>query len=246
MRKFGLIGYPLTHSFSKRYFTEKFEREGIIDAMYELYPIKDIREFPNLIRSTPALVGMNVTIPYKQEVLQYIDSREYLPQGLDACNCIKIKNGRTFAYNTDVIGFEKCFVKGLNKKHHQALILGNGGATAAVAYVLNRLNISFDIVSRKIHDGSRLTYEMLDQSIMKSHTVIINTTPLGMYPQMVNAPAIPYQFISRDHYLFDLIYNPTKTEFLRRGEENGAITQNGFEMLEIQAEESWKIWNSPS
>jgi len=246
MRTFGLIGYPLTHSFSKRYFTEKFEREGIIDAMYELYPIKDIREFPNLIRSTPALVGMNVTIPYKQEVLQYIDSREYLPQGLDACNCIKIKNGRTFAYNTDVIGFEKCFLKGLNKIHHQALILGNGGATAAVAYVLKRLNISFDIVSRKIHDGSRLTYEMLDQSIMKSHTVIINTTPLGMYPQMVNAPAIPYQFISRDHYLFDLIYNPTKTEFLRRGEENGAITQNGFEMLEIQAEESWKIWNSPS
>lgn len=244
MRKFGLIGYPLTHSFSKRYFTEKFEREGITDATYELYPLKDIQEFPGLIHSTPALVGINVTIPYKQDVLEYIDSRENLPQGLDACNCIKIKNGKTFAYNTDVIGFEKCFVKGLNKNHQQALILGNGGATAAVAYVLKRLNISFDIVSRKVHDDSRLTYEMLDESIMQSHTVIINTTPLGMYPQTANAPAIPYQFISRQHYLFDLIYNPTKTEFLRRGEENGATIQNGLEMLEIQAIESWKIWTA--
>lgn len=243
MRKFGLIGYPLTHSFSKKYFTEKFRREGIDNAVYELYPIKDIYELRDIIKSTPDLEGLNVTIPYKQVVLRHLHSSANIPHGLRACNCIKIEKGKTFGYNTDVIGFEKSFKPSLNSFYKKALILGNGGATAAIGFVLDRLKIPYKIVSRKLHDDSTLTYSDLDRSIMQAHTVIINTTPLGMYPDVESAPPIPYHFLSPRHYLFDLIYNPEKTSFLRKGEEQGAIIKNGLEMLELQAEESWKIWN---
>jgi shikimate dehydrogenase len=243
MRRYGLIGYPLTHSFSKKYFTEKFQQEGISDAVYELYPIAHIHELPGLLKSHPDLVGLNVTIPHKQTVLKYIDSSSELPTGLNACNCIRIKNGKAFAFNTDVIGFEKSFVKGLTKEHQSALILGNGGATAAVAYVLVKLKIPFQIISRKIHDGSNLTYNELDKEIMESHSIIINTTPLGMYPETKSCPPIPYQYVTHEHYLYDLVYNPEKTTFLHKGEERGAAIKNGLEMLIIQAEESWKIWN---
>jgi len=243
MRKFGLIGYPLTHSFSKKYFTEKFQREGINDAVYELYPIKDIYELRDLLKATPDLQGLNVTIPYKQLVLRHLHSSANIPHGLRACNCIRIVKGKTLGHNTDVIGFEKTFKPGLKPFHKKALILGNGGATAAVCFVFDKLKIEYKIVSRKIHDDSSLTYNDLDSSIMQTHTIIINTTPLGMYPDIDSAPAIPYQFIGPRHYLFDLIYNPDKTSFLRRGEERGATIKNGLEMLELQAEESWRIWN---
>ena len=243
MRRFGLIGYPLTHSFSKKYFTEKFQREGIIDAVYELYPIKDIYELRDILKSNPDLQGLNVTIPYKQLVLRHLHSSANIPDGLRACNCIKIEKGKAIGYNTDVIGFEKSFKPELKPFHKRALILGNGGATAAVALILDQLNIAYKIVSRKIHNGSSLTYDDLDSSILQAHTVIINTTPLGMYPDVDSAPSIPYQFLSPRHYLFDLIYNPTKTSFLKKGEEQGANIKNGLEMLELQAEESWRIWN---
>jgi len=244
MRRYGLIGYPLTHSFSKEYFAEKFQREGITDAAYDLYPLQQISELPHLIESTPGLAGLNVTIPYKQSVFEYINSRENLPTGLDACNCISISNGKAYAFNTDVIGFEKSFAIALQSHHKRALILGNGGATAAVAFVLKKLNMPFHVVSRMIHDGSTLTYDDLNETIIRSHNVIINTTPLGMYPSVESCPPIPYQHITSQHYLFDLVYNPAKTLFLQKGEERGATIRNGLEMLIIQAEESWRIWNS--
>ena len=244
MRKYGLIGYPLTHSFSKKYFVEKFQREGIRDATYELYPLQQISELPQLIESTPGLAGLNVTIPYKQSVFEYIDSRENLPTGLDACNCIRIRNGKTYAFNTDVVGFEKSFASALQVHHKRALILGNGGATAAVAFVLKKLNIPYQVVSRMIHDGSTLTYDDLNETLIKSHYVIINTTPLGMYPSVESCPPIPYQHLTSQHYLFDLVYNPDITLFLKKGEEHGATIKNGLEMLIIQAEESWNIWTA--
>jgi shikimate dehydrogenase len=244
MRRYGLIGYPLTHSFSKKYFAEKFQREGITEAAYELYALKQISELPQLIDSTPDLEGLNVTIPYKQSVFQYIHSRDNLPTGLDACNCIKIRNGKTYAFNTDVVGFEKSFAAARKPHHKRALILGNGGATAAVAFVLKKLDISFQIVSRMIHDESTLTYDDLNETLIKSHNVIINTTPLGMYPSIESCPPIPYQHLTSQHYLFDLVYNPEKTLFLKKGEEQGASIKNGLEMLIIQAEESWKIWTA--
>jgi shikimate dehydrogenase len=244
MRRYGLIGYPLTHSFSKKYFTEKFQREGITDAQYELYPIKDIYELRGLIKANPDLLGLNVTIPFKQLVLRHLYSTTGIPFGLRACNCIKIIDKQTYGYNTDVIAFEKSFIRAWAAHHKKALILGNGGATAAVGFVLQRLNIPYQIVSRKIHDRSALTYADVNESIIRSHNIIINTTPLGMYPEVDRCPPIPYQHITAEHYLYDLIYNPGKTAFLEKGEERGASIKNGLEMLQIQAEESWKIWTA--
>ncbi len=242
MKRFGLIGFPLSHSFSKKYFTEKFEREGLSDHVYELYPLEKIEQLPGLLDSVPDLRGLNVTIPYKRAVLPYLHKTE-LPGNITACNCIRIDEGKLTGFNTDVTGFENSFRPLLKSHHQKALILGNGGATAAVVHVLEKCNISYKIVSRKLHQGSSLQYEDIDESIMKEYSVIINTTPVGTFPAVDECPPIPYQFISSNHYLFDLIYNPAQTLFLKKGEERGATTRNGYEMLVIQAEESWKIWN---
>jgi len=244
MRLFGLIGYPLSHSFSKKYFTEKFEKEGLMDCRYDLFPIDSIEKFPEILKSHPNLYGLNVTIPYKQLVLPYLNSVENIPDELKACNCIKIRNTKLTGYNTDCTGFEKSLTPLLKKHHQRALVLGNGGATIAVIFVLKKLGIGFDIVSRTLHDGSTLTYENVDEKVIKENPVIINTTPLGMYPKTGECPDIPYQFISNQHLFFDLVYNPEKTLFLQKGEERGAAIKNGHEMLVIQAEESWRIWNS--
>ncbi len=243
MRLFGLIGYPLTHSFSKKYFTERFSKEGLTDCRYELFPLNTIDEFPALLRADPDLEGLNVTIPYKKLVLPYLDSTVHIPAGLDACNCIRIEKGKLYGYNTDVIGFEKSFSSRLQSHHTRALILGNGGATAAVMYVLQQLNIEFDIVSRQPNNGATLNYTDLTEAIVHDAKVIINTTPLGMYPATEACPPIPYAYLTKDHYLYDLVYNPSKTMFLQKGEERGAMIKNGEDMLVIQAEESWKIWN---
>lgn len=244
MRLFGLIGYPLSHSFSKKYFTEKFEKERRTDCRYELFEIKSVHELRAIIEKHPELEGLNVTIPYKQLVLRQLSTTENIPNGLRACNCIKIKDGRLSGYNTDVIGFEKSFSL-LSKKHHsKALVLGNGGATAAVVFVLHKLGIEYKIVSRQLHEGSDITYRELTAALLKEYTVIINTTPLGMYPSVNEAPPIPYEALTSKHYLFDLIYNPEKSLFLQHGERHGASIKNGWEMLVLQAEESWTIWNS--
>ncbi len=242
MRLFGLIGYPLSHSFSEKFFTEKFEQEEITECRYNLFPIRTIDELPVLLRNNLELEGLNITIPYKKQVLPFLDASN-IPDGLDACNCINITGGKLVGYNTDVTGFEKSLKPLLKSYHKKALVLGNGGATAAVAFVLRKLGISFDIVSRKIHDNSTFTYKEIDKKVMEENTVIINTTPVGLYPNTETCPDIPYKFIGESHLLYDLVYNPAKTVFLQKGEEKGATIKNGEEMLVLQAEESWRIWN---
>ncbi len=245
MRLFGLIGYPLSHSFSKKYFTEKFIAEGINDCRYELFPIDSIHQLIDVVKKHPELQGLNITVPYKQEVLSYL-SHSHIPEALKACNCIKIESDKLIGYNTDVIGFERSILSLLQKHHDKALILGNGGASAGVQFVLKRLNIDYKTVSRKLHDGSMLTYTDLTNEIISEHPLIINTTPLGTFPLINECPSIPYGGISHQHLLYDLIYNPEKTKFLSEGEKRGAQTFNGYKMLLIQAEESWKIWNKVS
>jgi shikimate dehydrogenase len=243
MRLFGLIGYPLSHSFSQKYFVEKFKREGITDCRYELFSLKSIDDLKEILKENANLEGVNVTIPYKQQVLPYLYSLSGILKEIKACNCIKIIEGKLFGYNTDVIGFEKSLLPILEPWHKKALILGNGGATAAVIFVLKKLNIDFDIVSRSLHTNSTLCYKDLGEQVMKENLLIINTTPLGMYPQIDQYPDIPYEFITSKHLLYDLIYNPAKTSFLQKGETRGAIIKNGEEMLVLQAEESWRIWS---
>jgi len=241
MRRFGLIGFPLSHSFSQKYFAEKFRREGLSDAVYENFPIASIGELKKVLENHPDLLGINVTIPYKRQVLSFLDHKEHLP--IDACNCIKISNGKLSGYNTDTIGFEKALLPKLQSIHSKALVLGTGGASEAVCWVLKKLGITTRIVSRQAGKTSILGYDELDEQIMKENLLIINCTPLGMTPKVNEYPQIPYQFLGPSHYLFDLIYNPSKTIFLQKGESHGSTIENGASMLVYQAEESWKIWN---
>ncbi len=246
MRQFGLIGYPLWHSFSKKYFTEKFKKENIIDALFEAYPIESINELPSLLKANPALRGLSVTIPYKQAVLAYLDSKDAVLNKINACNCIKIVDGQLHGYNTDVIGFHHSLLQKLQPAHSKALVLGTGGASKAVTYVLKQLHIEYIYVSRTAKEGidHSIKYEDLTDDIISSHLLIINTTPLGMFPNEDAAPRIKYDLLTPQHYLFDLVYNPSKTLFLQKGEKKGAIIQNGYDMLTTQAEASWKIWNA--
>lgn len=245
MKRYGLIGYPLGHSFSKKYFSGKFLDEGLTDCMYELFPIPSITGLPSILSSHPDLKGLNVTIPYKEQVLSYVAEKTAAVIEIGAANTIKISGNKLAAYNTDVTGFERSFLKKLNPARHQkALILGTGGSSKAVQYVLKKLKIDFLLVTRneQLKPG-QIQYSSVDEAIMKQYTLIINCTPVGLYPDVDKCPQIPYRFVSPDHYLFDLIYKPEKTLFLQQGEQRGAITCNGYEMLIIQAEESWKIWN---
>ncbi len=244
MRRFGLIGYPLSHSFSPAYFSQKFNKEGLSDCLYEAFPIKSVEELPSLLANNPDLEGLNVTIPYKKEILPFLNKSTEAVKQTGACNCIKIKNGILTGYNTDVTGFEKSLLTDLKPTHTKALILGTGGAAAAVKFVLKRLNIDFLFVSRKSQpDKNILTYEEISSEIINEYKLIINTTPLGMYPDVNSCPDILYENLTKEHYLYDLIYNPDQTLFLEKGAEKGATTKNGSDMLIIQAEESWKIWN---
>lgn len=242
MRLFGLIGYPLAQSFSKKYFDAKIARLGLPDK-FENFPIASIDEFPQLIAGHPELCGMAVTIPYKLQVIPFIDDMSGLPEGLQSVNCIRIRNGKLYGFNTDHVGFEKSLGPLLKPSHKKALVLGNGGVTAAVIYVLKKWKIAYHIVSRQLKEDSTLIYAGIDKHIMDEYTLIVNTTPLGMYPNTTTYPDIPYQFISEKHLLFDMVYNPVKTVFLQKGEERGATIKNGYDMLELQAEENWRIWN---
>jgi len=242
MRLFGLIGNPLGHSFSEKYFTRKFEELQIHNCQYKLFPLSAITELPALLDAHPSLEGLNVTIPYKKAVLPYLTD-SLIPEGLNACNCIKIRSGQLTGYNTDVLGFGKSLTPLLNSAHQRALVLGNGGATESILYVLKEKGIPFEVVSRSLHKGSTLTYSELTRDIVQAHTLIINTTPLGTYPHSDNFPDIPYEGITHRHLLYDLVYNPPLTKFLQQGKEKGAQVKNGEEMLVIQAEESWSFWN---
>ncbi len=245
MRIFGLIGYPLSHSFSKSYFERKFEKEGLDDCRFENFSISSISDLINqVIPGNPGLEGVAVTIPYKQAVLPLLHSVAGIPEGLRACNCIKIRDGKLFGFNTDYIGFQESFKTGLRPHQKQALILGNGGATASVIFVLQRMGIGYKIVSRQLHNGSDYVYEEITGDIIKQYPLVINTTPLGMYPNTDTCPPLLYNAISSQHYLYDLVYNPELTLFLQKGKEKGAAVKNGADMLVIQAEENWRIWNS--
>ena len=243
MRKFGLIGYPLSHSFSPAFFAEKFAREGYSNCVYESFPIKSIEEFPLLLHD-PQLEGLNITIPYKKKIIAYLDESTDAVTAMGACNCIKIKNGKVKGYNTDVTGFERSLLPGLTGEHKKALVLGTGGAAAAVEYVLKKLQIPFRFVSRNgLAEKNILSYGEVNREILKECRLIINTTPVGMYPAVDECPDINYDELTASHYLYDLVYNPAETLFLKKGAQKGAVTKNGGDMLIIQAEESWKIWN---
>ena len=244
MRLFGLIGYPLTQSFSKKYFTEKFLKESIIDAVYELFEIENIGLL-NSVLNNKNLCGFNVTIPYKKEVIPFLSSIDSEAEAIGACNCIKIIDGKLKGFNTDASAFERSLLPLLKLHHKNALILGTGGASNAVSFVLKKLGIDYKFVSRTEKPDS-YTYEQLNRNIIEDNTLIINTTPLGSFPKVENAPQLPYEYLTPIHYLYDLVYNPPVTLFLQKGRERGAAIKNGYEMLVGQAELSWQIWNTDS
>lgn len=236
LQRYGLIGHPLGHSFSKTYFTEKFEREGI-DACYENFDLKDLNLLSSLLQQHPDLCGFNVTIPYKEAILPYLDELDPAAREVGAVNTVKVLNNRRLiGYNTDIIGINSSL-----SNPHSALLLGTGGASKAVQYVLRKHHIPYHLVSRN-PEKSDLTYQNLTPEIIQSHLLIINATPVGMAPHCEEAPLIPYEAITQKHILFDLIYNPEETLFLRYGREQGAKTINGLTMLHAQAEASWEIW----
>ena len=249
MRQFGLIGYPLSHSFSQGFFSKKFLNENIVDAQYENYPIDNIQAFISLWENEN-LEGLNVTIPYKKEVIPFIQFPSSVVQKINACNCIRKFNNELYGYNTDVIGFEKSLLPLLKSSHTQAFILGTGGAAAAVEYFLQKLGIDYQLVSRNqqpaasIFNAPVVNYSALNEDMINQHKLIINTSPIGMFPNVNEAPSIPYTSIGANHYLYDLVYNPGETLFLTKGKEKGAAIKNGLDMLHIQAEESWAIWNA--
>jgi shikimate dehydrogenase len=244
MKQFGLIGYPLGHSFSKKYFTEKFCKEGI-EANYELYELKGIDELVEL-KKLENLCGLNVTIPYKQDVFSYLDEVDTTAAEIGAVNVIKFirKNGKLYlkGYNSDTIGFENSIRPNLKSHHKNALILGTGGASKAIHYTLQKLGITTTYVSRTPKSGV-LTYNQLTEELIKQYQVIVNASPVGTYPHIDECPELPYGGLTNLHLLFDVVYNPTETLFLKRGKFQGAITLNGEDMLKGQAEVAWKIWN---
>ncbi len=243
MKRFGLIGYPLEHSFSKEYFTRKFENAGLFDHHYNLFPLKSLREFPLLLNKYQELKGLNVTIPYKTEIITYLDMVDKTAETIGAVNTIRIDEGqRTTGYNTDVLGFMDSLRPLLESYHKKALILGTGGAARAVSYGLEQLEVDYTWVSRS-HERGDVVYTQLDKEIIRQHQIIINATPVGMSPNTDKAPPLPYKAIGEKHLLYDLIYNPKKTLFLERGAEEGATIKNGEEMLYRQAEHAWDIWN---
>lgn len=241
MRKFGLIGYPLDHSFSKSYFEKKFDRENILDAEYQNYPLSSIDQFTQLIESNPELKGLNVTIPYKESIIPFLTELDETAQAVGAVNTIKFIDGKLIGYNTDAWGFAKSLLSMASPKMKRALIIGNGGAAKAVKYVLNRIGVEYQIVNRTKSDGV-LSYEELTDELISSVQLLVQTTPIGTSPNINEMPVIPMNSIGSTHIAFDLIYNPEESLFLKMMREKGAKTKNGLEMLQAQAEEAWRIW----
>ncbi|HPE76305.1 MAG TPA: shikimate dehydrogenase [Draconibacterium sp.] len=246
MKKYGLIGFPLTHSFSKRYFTEKFETENI-DSTYDNFEIDNISKFPEIIKNNPDLIGLNVTIPYKEQVIPFLDDLNESAKEIGAVNTVKIiRSGSEIqlkGFNTDTYGFETSLKPLLKPHHKKALILGTGGASKALKYVLTKLGIEFISASIEELKENEIKYEEIDGNMMKERHLIINATPLGTYPKVETYPNIPYLYITDKHLLFDLVYNPEISAFLRKGMDMGAATKNGYEMLLLQAKKSYEIWN---
>ncbi len=250
MVRFGLIGRKLGHSFSKEHFTKLFRREKLTGHRYDLFELPDISGLPALLSSTPGLRGLNVTIPYKETVMPYLDALDPLAAAVGAVNTISVSNGRTTGHNTDVAGFRHLIeheVGGLTDPGSalkpRALVLGSGGASRAVAFVLREKGIRFRIVSRSRERGD-LTWDLVDPTVLRVCRLVVNTTPLGMHPHEEDAPPLPYAALTPKHTLIDLVYNPAETVFLKHGAEHGARTVNGLGMLKAQADEAWKIWSA--
>ncbi|NAS32815.1 shikimate dehydrogenase [Flavobacteriaceae bacterium R38] len=241
---YGLIGKNISYSFSPSYFKEKFKREKLSGNSYVNFDIRQVGHLKDILKENPNLKGLNVTIPYKEVVIPLLDELNDDAAKIGAVNTIKISNHKLTGFNTDFYGFEKSLVPLLNKSHKKALILGTGGASKAIAYTLNKLNIPYSFVSRKVTEEGHFSYQDLNKNIIEEYTIIINCTPLGTFPKIEEKPDIPYQFVTSDHLFYDLIYNPSETTFLKLGKEKGAKTCNGLLMLQLQAEKAWEIWNS--
>jgi len=241
MSKYGLIGRNISYSFSKMYFTQKFKTLHLHDCEYSNFDMQTIKEFPEVIAK--GVKGLNITIPYKEQVIHFLDDIDKEALEIGAVNTIKISNNKIKGFNTDVYGFEESLKPLLQKHHTKALVLGTGGASKAVTFVLKKLSIDYLVISRN-PIKNQISYQEITKSILKEYTVIINCTPLGTYPEVAICPDIPYRYIMDKHLLYDLIYNPIKSKFLSKGEERGASISNGLKMLELQAEKSWEIWNS--
>lgn len=245
-RKFGLIGLPLSHSFSRKFFSEKFSKERI-DAEYFNFELENISQLSHVIGSHPDLEGLNVTIPYKEQVIKFLDFTDEAAAQIQAVNTIRInRTGHHVSlhgYNTDIQGFQESLKPLLRNYHHKALVLGTGGASKGVVKALTNLGIDSILVSRNPEDKGEISYSDLDEDVMTSYKIIINTTPIGTYPNIEGCPAIPFELIGNKHLLFDLVYNPEITEFLKQGKQRGAMIKNGLEMLHLQALASWEIWN---
>ncbi len=243
MSRLGLIGKHIDYSFSKGFFTEKFTSENL-PFTYENFDLENISEFPKLIENNPNIVGMNVTIPYKQSIMQYMDAIDETAAEIGAVNTITVsKDKKLKGYNTDYFGFQKSILPLLKSHHKNALILGTGGASKAIAYALKNLDISFEYVSRTKRKGVLHTYNSLTEAIINKFQIIINCTPLGTFPEIDLHPDIPYEGITDSHLLYDLIYNPSETKFLKLGKSQGASICNGSDMLKFQAEKAWEIWD---
>lgn len=246
MKQYGLIGYPLTHSFSKKYFTQKFEKENITDSSYNLYDIENIDLLKEVLINNLNLKGLNVTIPYKEAVLPFLTEIDEKAQKIGAVNTIKFSDDKKSlkGFNTDYDGFKKSLKPFLDINHERALILGTGGAAKTVKFVLNELNINCLLVSRNPKNADEISYNDVNEYVIKHHQIIVNTTPVGTFPNINDYPDIYYNNLTDKHLLYDLVYNPEESEFLKKGKHYGCITINGLQMLKIQAEKAWEIWNS--
>lgn len=243
MNIFGLVGKNIDYSFSAGYFSEKFRSEKIDNSLYKNFDIPYITYFPQIVKKNKGLVGLNVTIPYKETIIPYLDELSEVAEQIGAVNCIKInKNGELKGYNTDAYGFLKSLQPLLRPHHSKALIFGTGGASKAVSFVFKQLNIEYKMVSRTPNKDN-FTYSDLSEEVMRGFLIIVNCTPLGTYPDVEDAPALNYDFLSPNHLVFDLIYNPSETTFLKLAKQKGALTKNGYDMLVFQAEKAWEIWN---
>lgn len=241
---FGLLGRDISYSFSRGYFTEKFAELNLNNHKYVNFDLQNIEELPAIISEKENLKGINVTIPYKEDVIPFLSKLDKTARKIGAVNTIKFtKRGNLKGYNSDVVGFENSIFPLLKKHHKNALILGTGGASKAIAYAFKRNKIDFKFVSRNPEGKKEISYASLTKEIVENHTIIVNSTPLGTSPDIDKCPNIPYEYITNNHILYDLIYNPPITSFLSKGKAKGAVIKNGLEMLQLQAEESWRIWN---
>ncbi|OEY73156.1 shikimate dehydrogenase family protein [Salegentibacter salarius] len=241
MKTFGLIGKNISYSFSRTYFTKKFKKENI-DAKYYNFDLENINQFRDVIKEMPDLQGLNVTIPYKQEIITFLDDLAPEAKEIGAVNTIKVNGNRLIGYNTDYIGFSESIKPLLKSHHNKALILGTGGASKAIAYAFKKLDIEYKFVSRSSGKG-KLGYDDLSEETIKDHNIIINTTPVGTFPDVEEYPKFPVEYLTKNHLVYDLIYNPEVTQLLALAKKQGATIKNGLKMLELQAESAWNIWN---